>query len=333
MCEEVSSVRFPMRPVLRRSHELLSFCTRILGSTEDLSSASPEPVVLSFDIEEHHWIEAAAGVKIDVDLAGQYHDRMSAATEWILELLHQWRVHATFFIVGLIAEKNPRLIRSIHDAGHEVASHGWDHRRLHLLDPHAFREDVQKSKQAIEQATGSKVVGYRAPSFSVVHQTGWAIDVLADLGFLYDSSIYPVYHDRYGVPEAPKGSFVVRGKESEILEIPPATMTLGRVGIPVGGGGYFRLLPSSLMRLALTISRRHADTDTTMLYFHPWEFDPEQPRLPLKGLNRFRTYVGMGQSRNRLRHLLSWYDFTRAVDVARSLDKKRDELPRFQLLP
>lgn len=298
-----------------------------------LPQPGPAPAVLSFDVEEHHWIEAAAGLKVDSDLSGKYHDRMSAATEWIIDLLRERQVRATFFVVGLIAEKNPRLIRSLHDAGHEVASHSWDHRRLHLLDPRAFRADVQRSKQALEQAAGAEVVGYRAPTFSVVRQTAWAIDVLADLGFLYDSSIYPVYHDRYGVPDAPKGPFVVRGKEHEILEIPPATMPLGRVAIPVGGGGYFRLLPASLMKLALGVSRRRAPGCATMLYFHPWEFDAKQPRLPLKGLSRFRTYVGICRSRGRLRRLLSWYHFTRAVDLARNLDRSREELPRFRLSP
>ena len=151
----------------------------------------PAPIVLSFDVEEHHKIEAAAGLTVDSRLQAEYRERMRRATEWILEQLAAWRISATFFIVGQIAETNAALVRSIHDAGHEVASHGWDHRRIHAMTPQAFREDLRKSKQALEQATGAGVVGYRAPTFSVVAKTAWALDVLAEMGFLYDSSIYP----------------------------------------------------------------------------------------------------------------------------------------------
>jgi hypothetical protein len=156
------------------------------------------------------------------------------------------------------------------------------------------------------------------------------LDVLAELGLLYDSSIYPVRHDRYGVPDAPRGPFLAGGAEREILELPPATLRLGALNVPVGGGGYFRLLPSSLMRLALSLSRRDPGCGATVLYFHPWEFDPDQPRLPLGLLNRFRTYVGIRQSRDRLPRLLAGHRFLRAVDLARDLDQRRERLPRFR---
>jgi polysaccharide deacetylase family protein (PEP-CTERM system associated) len=291
------------------------------------------PAVLSFDVEEHQTIEAATGLKVDPELARHYHDRMVVTTEWILDLLHARQVRATFFVVGRIAKKNPGLIRSIHDAGHEVASHSWDHRRLHLLSPEAFREDTRKSKEALEQATGAEVFGFRAPTFSLVRQTAWALDILADLGFLYDSSIFPIYHDLYGVPGAPTGPFLACGTRSEILEIPPATLRLGGVNVPVGGGGYFRLLPFMLMKLALTLSRRDPAHGATMLYFHPWEFDPEQPRLPLSRLKRFRTYVGIGRSRSRLSRLLARHSFTSAVDLAQRLGERRQKLPRYRLSP
>ena len=163
---------------------------------------------------------------------------------------------------------------------------------------------MRQSKDALEQASGAAVVGYRAPTFSLVRKTAWALDVLAELGFLYDSSIYPVRHDRYGVPDAPRGPFLARGARHEILEIPPATVRIGGVNVPVGGGGYFRLLPWPLMKLALSLSRRDPQSGATVLYFHPWEFDPDQPRLPLKRLSRFRTYVGIRHSRSRLTRLL-----------------------------
>jgi polysaccharide deacetylase family protein (PEP-CTERM system associated) len=296
-------------------------------SSPGLSSV---PVVLSFDVEQHDRIEAAVGLEIDTTLKGDYDERMKRMTQWILEQLAQRNVVATFFILGQIGADDPGLVRGIHEAGHEVASHGWNHRRIHDMNPETFREDVRKSRDALEQACGAEVVGYRAPTFSVVRKTAWALDVLAELGILYDSSIYPVRHDRYGISDAPRGPFIARGSRFEILEIPPATLRFAGVNVPVGGGGYFRLLPLPLTKLALSLSRRDSRSGATVLYFHPWEFDPNQPRLPLKGLNRFRTYVGIRYSQRRLSRLLSGYTFVRAVDLARQLQEARDTLPRFR---
>ena len=223
------------------------------------------------------------------------------------------------------------LVRAIHRAGHEVASHGWDHRSVLEMTPDSFHEDVRRSKDALEQATGVAVVGYRAPTFSIVRRTAWALDVLAELGLLYDSSIYPVRHDRYGVPKALRAPFLVQGARREILEIPPATLRMMGANIPVGGGGYFRLLPLGLMSRAVEQVRRGCWPAVAMLYFHPWEFDPEQPRLPLRRLSRFRTYVGIWRSRDRLGVLLTRHRFTRAVDVVRRLDGDRRDLPSFRL--
>ncbi len=289
------------------------------------------PAVLSFDVEEHHRIESARGVEVSSTLREHYSQRMEDSTRWLLDELHAAGVRATFFILGQAARARPALARAVHEAGHEVASHGWDHRRLHQLSPASFREDLRLSKDALEQAAGAPVRGYRAPTFSLVPQTAWAIDVLAESKFFYDSSIYPVRHDRYGVPTAPRGPFVLQGREGEVLEIPPATARLGGLNLPIGGGGYFRLLPSALMRRALDHSRRDPDTGATMLYFHPWEFDPDQPRLPLKRLNKFRTYVGLRRSRARLARLLPAFGFTRALDLASALHQRLDELPRFRL--
>jgi polysaccharide deacetylase family protein (PEP-CTERM system associated) len=287
------------------------------------------PTVLSFDVEEHHRIEAAAGQVIPSKLKCEYGRRMNQVTRWILDELGARDIRATFFILGQIAADNPGLVRSIHDAGHEVASHGWDHRRIHAMNPESFREDVRKSKDSLEQATGAAVVGYRAPTFSLVRKTAWALDVLSEIGLLYDSSIYPVRHDRYGIPDAPRGPFLARGACFEILEIPPASLRIAGLNIPVGGGGYFRLLPWFLMSKALEFSRRDPTCGATVLYFHPWEFDPDQPRLPLKRLNGFRTYVGIGRSRARLTRLLSAQTFIRAVDLAKQLQGRLAELPRF----
>jgi len=303
--------------------------------SEDLAclplQTAAAPVVLTFDIEEHHRIEAAAGLRVEPEIKGTYHDRMCRATEWILGQLGALQIQATFFFLGEIAKSNPRLVRTVRQAGHEVASHGWDHRRLHVMRPDTFREDARRSKEALEQAAGVAVVGFRAPTFSVVRQTAWALDVLAELGFLYDSSIYPVYHDRYGIPGAPRWPFLAQGHRHALVEIPPATLRLGGLNVPVGGGGYFRLLPRRLMKLALSVSRRDPRCGATVLYFHPWEFDEDQPRLPLRGLNAFRTYVGIRRSRTRLPRLLSGFPFVRAVDLARRLDENRKSLHRFHV--
>ena len=240
------------------------------------------PMVLSFDVEAHHRIEAAAGLEVAPAVRDDYRRRMVRATGWILDELAARGIRATFFIVGQIAEDDPRLVRSINEAGHEVASHGWDHRRIHRHGPRGFREDVRRSKDALEQAGGAAVVGYRAPTFSLVRKTAWAFDILADLGFLYDSSIYPGAPRPLWHPGCPSGPVPGAGARHEILEIPPATVRLAGVNVPIGGGGYFRLCRWPLMKAALWLSRRDPSAGATLLYFHPWEFDPDQPRLPLK---------------------------------------------------
>jgi polysaccharide deacetylase family protein (PEP-CTERM system associated) len=285
-------------------------------------------IILSFDVEEHYRIESAARLSLEPEAKAYYCARVEPPTRWLLEQLDQHDLKATFFLVGQLAHSHPELVRDIHRAGHEVASHSWDHRRLHQLTPASFREDVRRSKDALEQVTGAAVVGYRAPTFSVVPEMGWAIDVLAELGLLYDSSIYPVWHDRYGVPWAPRGPFLVQGRKYEMLEIPPATLRVGKRQLPVGGGGYFRLLPLFFLERALKQVERECLPAVAMLYFHPWEFDAEQTRLPLRGLNRFRTYVGIRHTRPRLQALLKRHPFVRARDVASRLADQRQTLPR-----
>jgi polysaccharide deacetylase family protein (PEP-CTERM system associated) len=288
-------------------------------------------VVLSFDVEEHHQIEAAAKLTVPPALQAYYKGRVDVATRWVLEALAEKGICATFFVVGEIARDQPALIRAISQAGHELASHSWDHRRIHQHTPASFREDVRRSKETIEGITGQAVVGYRAPTFSLMRETAWAIDVLAELGMAYDSSVYPVYHDRYGVPGAPRAPFVAQGSRVSLLEIPPATLRLLGMNIPTGGGGYFRLLPTYLVRKTLEQAGRCCQPPVAMLYFHPWEFDPEQVRLPLGFLSSFRTYVGIRRTRGRLSGLLGRYRFERACDVAKRLNSRLADLPMYCL--
>ncbi|HEY1186109.1 MAG TPA: XrtA system polysaccharide deacetylase [Gemmata sp.] len=289
--------------------------------------------VASFDVEEHYRIEAAATFTCSTELKSDYAARMESATRRLLDQLAAARVLATFYVVGEIAQTHPKLVQDIHAAGHEVGSHSWDHRRVHRFDPRSFREDLRASKDALEQATGAPVYGFRAPTFSVMRETGWALDALADCGFEYDSSIFPVRHDRYGVPDAPREPFLAQGETREILELPPLTYRVGGQNLPVAGGGYFRLFPLAVMRAGLRQAARAAAPNVGMLYFHPWEFDPDQPKLPLKRLARWRTYVGVSRTTARLGSLLRAFPFTRAIDAVRALRASGAELPRFRLTP
>jgi polysaccharide deacetylase family protein (PEP-CTERM system associated) len=296
------------------------------GKTEE---PIPSQIILSFDVEEHFRIEAAAGLQLDPTLKAHYGARVEPCTRWLLEELEAADVKATFFIVGQIARDYPTLVGAIHAAGHEVASHGWDHQRVVNLTPVTFREDVRRSKDALEQVTGQAVVGYRAPTFSIMRQTAWALDVLAELDMAYDSSIYPVRHDRYGSPAAPRAPFVALGQRHGILELPPATLRLLKVNLPMGGGGYFRLFPLFCIEWAIRQTVRTCFPGVAMLYFHPWEFDPDQARLPLGWLSRWRTYIGMRRSRDRLTTLLARHRFVRAMDAAQRLQAQHEQLPRF----
>ena len=290
-------------------------------------------VVLSFDVEEHHRIEAAAHLQVSdarkLDDAG----RMEAATRGLLATLAEAGALATFYVVGEIAVSHPGLVRDIAAAGHEVGSHSWSHRRLHALTPEAFRDDLRRSVDALAAAAGVPVVGYRAPTFSVVRQTAWAVDVLAGAGLRYDTSVFPVRHDRYGVPDAPRVPFRLAGAGGGgILELPPATWRVGGHNLPVAGGGYFRLFPLKLMTAGIDQLTRQG-APLAMLYFHPWEFDPGTPRLPLAPLARYRTYVGLAKTQGRLERLLARYRgrFRRAIDVVETLDPAA--LPEFRLTP
>jgi polysaccharide deacetylase family protein (PEP-CTERM system associated) len=286
--------------------------------------------VLSFDVEEHHRIEAAVGLDVPSTTKAEYGRRMELTTRRLLDQLAAAGTTATFYVVGEIARSHPALVRAIHAAGHEVGSHSWDHRRVHRFDPASFREDLLKSKDALEQVTGGPVYGFRAPTFSVVRETGWAVDVLAECGFEYDSSVFPVRHDRYGVADAPRVPFLAVGRERELLELPPLTYRVAGLNLPVAGGGYFRLFPLGFMRAGLRQAARPPAVG--MLYFHPWEFDPDQPRLPLARLSRWRTYVGVGRTTARLGRLLADYPFRRAIDVARDIRASGVALPRFSLV-
>jgi polysaccharide deacetylase family protein (PEP-CTERM system associated) len=292
--------------------------------------SDPADYILSFDVEEHDRIEAAQGVHCPASRRHEYAQRMEARTRDILAWLAAHRQRATFFIVGEVAQKHRKLIREIVAAGHEVAAHGWRHERVDRMTRQQFQDDVRRCKTALEDAAGVLVFGYRAPSFSIGWKTPWVADVLAECGYRYDASIYPVRHDRYGIPEAPRGPFWLLGEQHRLLELPALTWRgLGR-NWAVGGGGHFRLWPLAFLHAGLRQAAR-LPCPVGVLYFHPWEFDPDQPRLPLRGLVRWRTYVGLRRTASRFQTLLQSYRFVRAWDVVEKLLRMPTSLPTFSL--
>ncbi len=287
-------------------------------------------VILSFDVEEHHRIEAALHCDCSDELKRNYAQRMESTTRRLLELLAEHKRLATFFIVGQIAETHPKLVYDIAQAGHEIASHSHEHNSILRMTPEGFREDLRRSQLALEHASGQKVVGFRAPTFSIVERTAWALDILAEEGFEYDSSIFPVRHDRYGVPDAPRMPFMARGAKHSILELPPVTWRQFGQNLPVAGGGYFRLFPLMFMRRGIRQTLK-LNPSQAMLYFHPWEFDPGQPKLPLRKLSKWRTYVGINKSIRRLERLLKCHPGKRAIDVVREIVSQGINLKHYDI--
>lgn len=263
---------------------------------------------LTVDVEEYFQVEGFADV-VDRSSWDGWESRVRGQTLRILDLLDAARQKGTFFVLGWCARKDPDLVAEIARRGHEVACHGFSHRMADQLGEAAFRDDTQRAKELLETILGSPVLGYRAPSFSFTDRTPWAHGVLADLGFAYSSSVFPVRHDRYGVPDAPRTTWIVRTSGGrEIAEIPPLTMRVAGQNLPVAGGGYMRLLPVQVVGRG--IDAMNAAGHPAMLYMHPWEIDPGQPRIHGRPMNRFRHYVGLAGMESKLRWLLDRYAFT-----------------------
>jgi len=235
-----------------------------------------------------------------------------------MELLERNRCRATFFVLGWVAEREPAMIREIANAGHELACHSHLHRPLYQLSPSEFRDDLRRSRRIIEDVGGTKVVGFRAPTFSITRRSLWALEVLAEEGFEYDSSIFPIRHDRYGIPDAPRWVHERSLPSGQrIWELPPSTVRMAGVNLPFGGGGYLRLLPMSFTRWAIERTHRR-EGRPVMVYFHPWELDPDQPRLPGSWKSRFRHYRGLAKTEGRLQEILSLGTFQPFVNFVRN---------------
>ena len=269
---------------------------------------------LTVDVEDYYQVSAFESV-VQFTEWERYESRVERNTYRLLELLDTYHTQATFFVLGWIAERHPALIRDINIQGHEVASHGYAHRRIYTQTPAQFREETRRSKHLLEDITGRSVLGYRAASYSITTQSLWAIDILQEEGFAYDSSIFPIRHDRYGIPEAQRFCHVLNGSRgSHCVEFPPSTVVLLRTNIPIAGGGYFRLFPYLLTHWGvrrLNLKEHHP----AMIYLHPWEIDPDQPRLSSGFLTRWRHYINLHKVEGRLRRLLQDFPFGTMVQV------------------
>lgn len=276
---------------------------------------------MTVDVEEYFHVTGFADVVSPNDWSG-FESRVEANTQRLLEILARYNMSATFFILGWVAERHPNLVRAIQRAGHEVACHGYGHALVYQSTPEEFRKDVRRAKGFLEDITGTRVWGYRAPSFSVTKSSLWAFDILAEEGFRYDSSIFPIQRHRCGIPDAnrfPHQCLTTNGHK--LIQFPISTLRVLGVNLPIGGGGYFRLLPFTVTRLAIqhlnNIERRPA-----IIYIHPWELDPAQPRISGRLVRRFRHYVNLHTTERKLDRLLDNFAFMNLHWFLQQLDGK-----------
>jgi len=268
----------------------------------------PPTHIMSVDVEDYFMVEAFAS-SVSQDSWESRPSRVVRSTGRILNLLDKYNVKGTFFFVGWVAHKFPQLVREVHSRGHELACHSYWHRTVYSLTPGEFREDTRAAARAIEDAAGVKVYGYRAPSWSITKDCLWALDVLAEEGFTYDSSIYPIHHDLYGVPGAERFPYKLNCKSGNSLkEYPPATVRVLGQNLPAAGGGYLRILPLAYTHWVFRKFEMQYH-ERVIVYLHPWELDPEQPRIPAGLKSRFRHYTNLGSMENRLESLLAKHSF------------------------
>jgi polysaccharide deacetylase family protein (PEP-CTERM system associated) len=278
----------------------------------NFSSAQPDairPIVnaMTIDVEDYFHVSVFDGV-VPRSAWNTLESRVCRNTNRLLDILAEHDVQGTLFVLGWVGERHPELLKRIVAAGHELASHGYGHRLVYDQTPRAFREDVRRAKHMLEDAAASPVHGYRAPSYSIVPQSLWALDVLIEEGYTYDASIFPIRHDRYGIPVSARHPYVIERDAGRIVEAPASTASVGRMNLPVGGGGYFRLLPYAWTRWGIERVNR-VEARPAIFYLHPWEIDPDQPRLRAGLLSRIRHYRNLDRTEGRLRQLLrdfSW---------------------------
>jgi polysaccharide deacetylase family protein (PEP-CTERM system associated) len=285
------------------------------------ATPSALPVTTHFftvDVEEYFQVKALeSAVSRDEWLTRP--SRVGHSIDALLSSLDQRGVSGTFFVLGWLAEHRPEVVRAIAEAGHEVASHGFRHERVTALDPETFREDIKSSKRALEDLIGKAVLGYRAPSFSIVPGVEWAFDVLIEQGYRYDSSLFPIRRRGYGYPSAPRAPHIIRRSSGTIAEFPLATTNIFNYPVPAAGGGYLRQFPLAVIRRAFREANARGEAAT--FYIHPWEIDPGQPRLPVSALNRVRHYRGLSGTLARVESLLDEFSFRTISSYLPELEK------------
>jgi polysaccharide deacetylase family protein (PEP-CTERM system associated) len=272
-------------------------------------SATRHVNAFTVDVEDYFHVTALSQA-ISRDSWSQRESRVEANTERLLNVLAERNVHGTFFVLGWVAERQPALIRRIAAAGHEIACHGYAHQLVYRQAQDEFRQETMRAKGVLEDLIGEPVLGYRAASFSVTPASLWALDVLIDLGFRYDSSVFPIHHDIYGLPGAkPEPNRLHAPSGRSLIEFPMSAARFCGVPVPVSGGGYFRILPYWLTRAGLRQINNERNRPFTF-YMHPWELDPGQPRIKVSWFSRFRHYTNLGQCEQRLRRILSEFQFS-----------------------
>jgi polysaccharide deacetylase family protein (PEP-CTERM system associated) len=282
---------------------------------------------LTVDVEDYFQVQAFANV-VRPEQWDHFPLRVESNTLRMLELFSQYKVRATFFVLGWVADRCPGLVRQIASAGHEVGCHGYSHKMIGQEDENTFREDIRRAKSILENLCAVSVRCYRAPSYSVTNRTLWALDVLQSVGFEYDSSIFPIVHDRYGIPTAPRFPYFHNLTDCRrILEFPPSTLSISGINLPIAGGGYFRMLPYHATAWALhRINEK--EQQPIMFYLHPWEIDPAQPRINAPWSSRFRHYHNLQSTETKLCRLLkefSWAPMTEVAKLALLTPTARDE--------
>jgi polysaccharide deacetylase family protein (PEP-CTERM system associated) len=262
---------------------------------------------LTIDVEDYYMVSAFADI-VKFEDWGTFESRVGKNTYRILDVLADYDAKATFFILGWVAERFPGLVKDIHACGHEVACHGYNHRLIYNLTPGQFREDVRKAKGILEDIICASVIGYRAASYSIVKETLWALDILMEENFLYDSSIFPIHHDRYGLPDAERFPHVIRRESGKLWEFPPSTYRIFSQNTPVAGGGYLRLFP---LKVTKAIIRRlnEREDKPVIVYLHPWEIDPDQPRLNGRWSSKIRHYINLDSTMPKLKSFLNEFKF------------------------
>ena len=286
-------------------------------SNGTVESTSAVTNAFTIDVEDYYHVSALASA-IPRDTWSARESRVAASTDRLLAMLDEKRIKGTFFVLGWVADKVPQLVKRIAALGHEVACHGYSHELIYRQTPGVFAEETRRSKTLLEDLTGMPVIGYRAASFSITPRSRWALDTLIEQGFLYDSSIFPVRHDRYGMPGADRApGYVHAPSGGRIAEFPMSTAAFGPVRVPVSGGGYFRLLPYWFTRSGLR-SINERDGMPFTFYLHPWEIDVDQPRVDVGFVSRFRHYTNLSKCESRLRRLLADFNFTTMRNVLRT---------------